>query len=72
MAVYSLTELETEIAEAKAAIRRVRRAVSYGTGNVRVERERLKDLTGHLQWLHDEKMVLENAGVRPRVLAGLS
>ena len=40
MAVYSLVELETEIAEAKAAIQRVRRAVSYGTGNVWVEDNR--------------------------------
>ena len=72
MAVYSLNEIETEIAEAKEAIRRVRRAVSYGTGNVRLERERLKELTAHLQWLHNEKLVLENGGARPRVLAGLS
>lgn len=72
MAIYSLTEIESEIAEAKEAIRRVRRAVSYGTGNVRLERERLRELTAHLQWLHNEKQLLENQGLRPRVLAGLS
>jgi len=58
--LYTKEELGTEIVQAKKDLAAARRMLSYGRQNgQQVQREKIKDLQGHLAWLQKQRMALE-------------
>ena len=55
MALYTIDEIDAEIAETKAGIKRALQAHDYTNGSKRVTREMLSELRKHLRWLQVER-----------------
>lgn len=72
--LYTLSEIDTEIATAKKDLAAARRSLSSqfdGGGNSRrVQREQVKSLQEHLEWLQRQRAALQ-VGSGPQSLVGV-
>jgi hypothetical protein len=69
--LYTLDEINAEIAQGKKDLAAARRMLSYNRsgGQQQVQRERVEDLQKHLEWLQRQRMALEGV-TGPQVLQG--
>ena len=71
--LYTAAELDAEITQAKADLRTARQALSYqenSSGRTRqAERERVKALQDHLEWLQAQRAALQ-VGSGPQAIVG--
>jgi len=61
--LYSLDEINAEITQAKADLAAARRMQSYAHNSRQreVQRERVKELQNHLEWMQQQRMQIEGA-----------
>jgi kynurenine formamidase len=58
--LYDITEINTEIAQAKLDLAAARKQLSYSKGDtLSVDREKVANLQNHLMWLQEQRMQLE-------------
>ena len=71
--LYTIDEINTEIAQAKKDLSSARRMLSYdqqsGGSQRKVERERVASLEKHLMWLQNQRMQLQGC-VGPQSVQG--
>lgn len=71
--LYTASEIDAEIAQAKLDLAAARKAISYQIGNSvtqrQAQRDRVESLQKHLEWLQQQRASLET-GHGPQYVAG--